>query len=142
VNEIHVMDANGANEVVLVSSPYPYINLDWAIDDSQIVYTMEDGIWQVNTVSPYEKTRLFQSTLPCVDLECSSDGKYILYASANIGSPQNLYLIDFEGNNYGQLTSSSTINYGIDWSYDSQSIIFAASGQIWKATITIINPKS
>jgi len=141
VCEIHIMNADGTNELTVVSSSYNHMNVFWSSDDTKLFYTMDDGIWFVNTSPPYTTTRLYQTSLPTMHVTCSPDGEYILYASGVWGQYQNLYLIDANGNFIAQLTEDTSIEYAFDWSSDGQNIFFSSirSGNtdIWSAKIVI-----
>ena len=140
-NEIHIMNTDGTNEITVVSSTYPVMNPYWSPDDTKLVYTMDDGIWIVNTSPPYQTTRVFQTSLPTMYAVFSPDGKYIMYASGvyGAGQHQDLYLIDIYGNFMGQLTYDTKFGYQFDWSPDGQYIAFdsISSGNydIWRARI-------
>jgi hypothetical protein len=141
VCEIHIMNADGTNELTVVSSSYNHMNVFWSSDDTKLFYTMDDGIWFVNTSPPYTTTRLYQTSLPTMHVTCSPDGEYILYASGVWGQYQNLYLIDANGNFIAQLTEDTSIEYAFDWSPDGQNIFFSSirSGNtdIWRAKIVM-----
>jgi len=140
-NEIHIMNIDGTNEVTVASGTYPVMNAYWSPDDTKLVYSMDDGIWVVDTSPPYQKTRVFQTSLPTMYAVYSPDGNYIMYASGMYGQLQNLYLIDVSGNFIAQLTYDTKFGYGFDWSPDGQYIAFnsISSGNydIWRADISI-----
>jgi Tol biopolymer transport system component len=145
INEIHMMDVDGKNEMTLVSSSYPYMNVFWSPDDTKLVYSMDDGIWLVSTSSPYEKTHLFTTSQPTQHPVFSPNGEYILYGQGVIGQPQDLYLIDSNGNFVAQLTNDTKIDYPFDWSPNGQFIAFGSqktgNTEIWRATIVIAQPQ-
>jgi len=142
-NEIHIMNADGTNEVTVVSSASPQaaMNTYWSPDDKKLVYTMDDGIWTVNTSPPYQTTHVFQTSSPTTYAVYSPDGNYIMYASGVYGQLQDLYLIDVSGNFIAQLTYDTKFGYGFDWSPDGEYIAFnsISSGNydIWRARIVI-----
>lgn len=140
-NEIHIMNADGTNEVTVVSSSYSGMSASWSRDDRKLAYTMDDGIWLVNTFPPYDKTHLYQTSLPANQVAFSPDGKYILYSSGVLGQPQDLYLIDSNGNFVAQLTNDAKIGYPFDWSPDGQYIAFGSlksgNADVWRARIVI-----
>jgi Tol biopolymer transport system component len=142
-NEIHIMNADGTNEVTVASGTYPVMNPYWSPDDTKLVYTMDDGIWTVNTSPPYQKTRLFQTSLPTMYAVFSPDGKYIMYASGVYGQLQlqDLYLIDIYGNFIAQLTHDTKFGYIFDWSPDGQYIAYnsksSGNWDIWRASIIL-----
>lgn len=141
--EIHIMNADGTNEVTVVSSTSPEaaMNPAWSPDDTKLVYTMDDGLWTVNTSPPYQTTHVYQTSLPTTYAVYSPDGKYIMYASGAYGQLQDLYLIDIYGNFIGQLTFDTKFGYIFDWSPDGQYIAFnsISSGNydVWRADISI-----
>ncbi len=138
-NEIHIMNADGTNEVTVVSSSYSGMSASWSLDDRKLVYTMDDGIWLVNTFPPYDKTHLYRTSLPANQVAFSPDGKYILYSSGVLGQLQDLYLIDSNGNFVAQLTNDAKIGYPFDWSPDGQYIAFGSlksgNADVWRARI-------
>lgn len=145
IYEIHMIDADGSNEVTLVSESYKPITAYWSPDDSKIVYTLSDGIWSVNTLPPYEKTRIYESGLEPVHCAYSPDGNYILYSTRYVVEGyQDLFIVDKDGNTNTQLTFDISIEYPFEWSPDGQHIVFGSkrSGNtdIWRARINIISP--
>lgn len=141
--EIHIMNADGTNEVTVVSSTSSELamNAYWSPDDTRLVYSMDDGIWVVDASPPYQKTRVFQTSLPTMYAVYSPDGNYIMYASGMYGQLQDLYLIDVSGNFIAQLTYDTKFGYGFDWSPDGEYIAFnsISSGNydVWRARIVI-----
>jgi len=139
--EIHIMNADGTNEVAVVSSTSPEaaMNPSWSPDDTKLVYTMDDGIWTVNTSPPYQTTLIFPTSSPTMYAVYSPDGEYIMYASGVYGQLQDLYLIDIYGNFIAQLTHDTKFGYIFDWSPDGQYIAFdsISSGNydVWRARI-------
>lgn len=148
VHDIHIIAADGTNEIILVSTSYHDITAAWSADDTTIVYTMDDGIWLVNTSPPYEKTHLYTTSLPAIRCACSPDEKYILFSLGEQVEPppfpQNLYLIDVYGSFIAQLTYDNMQEYPFDWSPDGQYVVFGSkrSGNtdIWRAKIVIETP--
>lgn len=141
VGELHIMDVDGKNEVTVVSSSYQGMTLSWSYDDKAIAYTANDGIWLVNTSPPYSKTHLYQTTLPCISVAFSPDGKYLLYSSGIWAEPQDLFLLDSNGNYTAQLTNDTNLGYPFDWSPDGKYIAFSSlksgNADIWRAQITL-----
>jgi len=140
-NEIHVMNIDGTNEVTVASGTYPVMNAYWSPDDTKLVYSMDDGIWVVDTSPPHQKTRVFQTSLPTMYAVYSPDGNYIMYASGVYPQLQDLYLVDVSGNFIAQLTYDTKFGGGFDWSPDGQYIAFnsISSGNydVWRARIVI-----
>ncbi len=143
-NELHIMNADGSNEITLASIPHGFTtDASWSPDDTQIAYAKDDGIWVVNTSPPYEKTHLFTTSLPVTHLCFSPEGKHILYTRQSaIGQPQeDFYLITSSGNFVAQLTNDSKIWLPFDWSPNGENIAFSSTSSgnedIWRAQITI-----
>lgn len=129
--EVHVLNPDGTDDIALSQNKY---QPDWSPDDKQIVAAGNDGIWIINTSSPYEAQLIY--TISSVSFpQFTPDGKHIVF---RIGAG-DLHLIDVNGNYVVQLTFDGTLDYSHDISYDGKWILLnsrvSGNDDIWKARI-------
>ena len=133
--EVHVINPDGTEDIALSQNKQ---QPDWSPDDKHIVAAEaigagNDGIWIINTSSPYEARRIYAGASISFP-QFTPDGKYITFLPPD----GDLHLIDIDGNYVAQLTSDGTLEHheisrdGRWIALDSQR---SGNRDIWKARI-------
>lgn len=70
----------------------------------------------------------------------SPDGKRIAFIRGADGAARNIYVMDFDGGNQRQLTTSSRLIFGITWTTDSKYIVFSSDAggtpSLWRVALS------
>jgi Tol biopolymer transport system component/DNA-binding winged helix-turn-helix (wHTH) protein len=122
--------------------------LSWSPDGKYLVFP--DGKSQLN---PSSIVLLAMDTLQPKELTMpphtwdgdfgpvfSPDGKRIAFIRGADGAARNIYVMDANGDNQTQLTTSSRLIFGISWTGDGKYIVFSSdlggTASLWRVTVS------
>ncbi|WP_292471188.1 NosD domain-containing protein, partial [Methanolobus sp.] len=142
-----VLNADGTNPVhtgayginYFVSQTQPWQSQVWSPDGSKIVTQTDDihegvagSVWIVN--SDGTNINMLEDEIS-QQPSFSPDGSKIVYLYTNLdlssSEDRNIWIMDADGSNKTQLTTSSVGNTNPVWSPDGTKIAFASVGDIW-----------
>ncbi len=125
---LYIADADGQNDVAVLTSPYPLLAPDWSPDARNIAYvSFETGRPQVFTQNlarggrkalPYRNAH---SSAPAF----SPDGRY-LAMTMSIKGDTEIFIYDLQNDSLRRFTYSAGIDTEPDWSTDGQSLFFTS----------------
>jgi TolB protein len=138
--EIWVIDADGSNPRRLTTHAEPAGTPNWSPDGQRIIYQISTVSWrELYTVNPdgTEQQPFLAATSPSHhDPVWSPDGTQLATLRYVVGSsgPHELWLMDADGTNGRLLVApiTSWMLNNIAWSADSNWLVFAKDGQIWR----------
>jgi Tol biopolymer transport system component len=142
--DIYIMDADGSNQAVFISSPEWEQSPSWSPDGKRIVFESDvegnDEIYIVSIDSGVF-TRLTFNSASDNSPSWSPDGTKIAFASDRDGDDPSdisfyeIYVMDADGGNARRLTYNSVWDGSPSWSPDGKQIAFSSlkdgSGEIY-----------
>lgn len=133
-NQIYVMSADGTNLRKVTDDNYNrHWGPSWSPDNQSFVYVCEWSICTVNVDGSNVQT-IIDGQGSASSVAWSPDGKFIVY------SGNGMYIANADGSNARKLTERG--GGDMDWSPDSQSIVFASSGDIYKVNVDGTNEQN
>jgi serine/threonine protein kinase/Tol biopolymer transport system component len=132
-------NAEEANARRLTSGKY---DGQWGLDitpDGRVVYIKRTGdntdIWIMNADGTGQKQLTSNDEFE-TDVQVSSDGRYIVFASSPADGLPHIWRMDADGGNLKQLTRGEFADYNPNISPDNQWIVFSSwrtgKGRLWK----------
>jgi dipeptidyl aminopeptidase/acylaminoacyl peptidase len=125
--DIHVINADGSNDVQLTTDPQDDVYPQWSPDGTQIAFersvlgTSTRGVWVMNADGSGQRAvKLNNAGHP----SWSPDGARIAFDGVIASGTADIYSIRLDGTDLVQLTHSTTFAISPRWSPDGRRILF------------------